>query len=37
MTRKEWALYLVLGFILTFIMVGTLSLCARMGPLFEGP
>jgi hypothetical protein len=36
MSRNEWALYLLIGFLLTFMMVGTLSVCARMGPLMGG-
>jgi predicted small lipoprotein YifL len=37
MTRREWALYLLIGFLLTFMAVGTLSMCARMGPLYNTP
>ena len=33
MSVKEWALYLAVGFVLTFITVGGLISCARMGPI----
>jgi len=33
MSFKEWALYLAVGTLLTFIVVGGLISCAKMGPI----